>query len=188
MVRERVERRLGGGDHLDPEALEQRAGAEGGGGERLADPVEVEVGGLGFEGDVEPERFGEYPIELQPRRRAAEQMVMRRRGPPRLTRFGDWRPVIEGDPQRFERNALAVEHPQDIMVGAEQQVSRVRERRVGRESCGIGMAVRADDRQASDAVVKAPSDRADIRVGRQQAIGMEYERLYHGNNPAGIAA
>ena len=40
---QRVERAFGRGDHLDIEALEQRARAEGIGGQRSGDRVEIEI-------------------------------------------------------------------------------------------------------------------------------------------------
>ena len=47
------------------------------------------------------------------------------------------------------------------------------------EPGGIGVAVRADDRQRPDTFVKASSDRARRRVCGKQAIGVERKWLRH---------
>ncbi len=73
---EAVERALGRGENLDAEAMEQGARAKGVGSQRLGDGVVIEVSRLAFEPDGDTEDLGENPIEPQPARRAAEQLVI----------------------------------------------------------------------------------------------------------------
>src|SRR3546814_21024316 len=63
------------------------------------------------------------------------------------------------DTQRIERNALRIEHPEYIMIGMEQQLRRIADGRVAREPAGIGMPVRADDRQARHLFIAPARDR-----------------------------
>ena len=63
--------------------------------------------------------------------------------------------------------------------GREQQLGRIGPRRVGREPGGVGVAMRADDRQRRDRFIKAAGDPASRGVGRQEPVRMEAERLRH---------
>src|SRR3546814_8491292 len=62
------------------------------------------------------------------------------------------------DTQRIERYALRIEHPEYIMIGMEQQLRRIAEGRVAREPAGVGMPVRADDRQARHLFIEPARD------------------------------
>ncbi len=91
VVAEIVVRALGGREQLDVEAVEQGARAEGVASPELrVDPVVIEVGGRRLERDVDAEHLGEDMVEPEPRRRAAEQVIMRREQPPGLARIGRW--------------------------------------------------------------------------------------------------
>src|SRR3546814_1832872 len=57
--------------------------------------------------------------------------------------------------QLLQRNALAVEHAEDVMIGDDQQACRIAEGGVVGEPGGIGMAVRRDDRQMLDQIGRA---------------------------------
>jgi hypothetical protein len=61
------------------------------------------------------------------------------------------------------------------MVGHQQQFGRVAEAFVCGEPGRIAMAVRADDRQVLDPGIELARDRAQRGIGRQQAVGMEFE-------------
>ena len=172
---ERVERRFGGGDHLDAEPFEQRARAEFGGGEARRDVVVIMVGGAGIELDIQPEGLGEDPVEPHPRGRAPEQMIVPGQDAPGLARIdrrcGSARHRCQ--PKRFQRNSLAVEHAEHVMVRLQQQRGRILERRIAGEPGRIGMAMRADDRQITDRVIKPPRDRADMGVDREKPVGVK---------------
>jgi hypothetical protein len=53
------------------------------------------------------------------------------------------------------------------MVGMEQQLRRIAERRIARKPAGIGMTMWADDRQVRGFLVKPPRDVALPRIGRE---------------------
>ena len=126
---ERIERAFGGGDELDLETLEERARAEGVGLQRGVDRVVIEVGGGRLEPHVEPEHFGEHPVEPHPRRRAAEQVIVLGEDPPDRAAVLLGRAAVAGrDAERVERHALAVEHAEHIMVRHDQQLRRDRGR------------------------------------------------------------
>src|SRR3546814_17019732 len=85
-------------------------------------------------------------------------------------RISDWSSdVCSSD--LLQRNALAVEHAEDVMIGDDQQACRIAEGGVVGEPGGIGMAVRRDDRQMLDLRIQPPRDRPRGRVGREQAVG-----------------
>src|SRR3546814_5368391 len=85
---ERIERAFGRRDHLDPEAVEKRARTEGVGRQRLGDAVVIKVRRLGRELHVESERLGEHPVHPNPRRSAAQEMIILREYPPAFSRVG----------------------------------------------------------------------------------------------------
>ena len=87
VMRERIERRFGGRQHLDVEPLEQRARPE----LRLARDSALmrskhAVGRFRRQSLVDAEHRRERVVEPEPRRRAAEQVVMRGESPPDLAR------------------------------------------------------------------------------------------------------
>ena len=82
----------------------------------------------------------------------------------------------DATPSVVQIDALAVQHPVQVVVRRQQQLGGVGERRVAGEPLRIGVAVRADDRQIADlahtgaAQSRAPSGppetidlRADVR-------------------------
>src|SRR3546814_14418593 len=79
--------------------------------------------------------------------------------------------------QLLQRNALAVEHAEDVMIGDDQQACRIAEGGVVGEPGGLGMAVRRDDRQMLDLRIPPPHDRPRGRVGREQAVWVERKEL-----------
>ena len=78
--------------------------------------------------------------------------------------------VGSAEPATFERHALRVEHPHDVVVGGDEEAAR----RV--EPCGgigeephVDVPVRAHDRQVGDAAVQVDADLGalDVAVGPQ---------------------
>jgi hypothetical protein len=176
---ERIVRALGGGEEFDSEPVEQRTRAERVGREPLGDAVEIQVARRRIERDVEPEHLGEDVIEPRLRRRAAEQVVVTGERAPGLARVGIGCAVTRRHTEAIERDALAVEHAEQIMVGRQQQAGRVAPARVGREPARIGMAVRRNDRQRRDLRIERACDRALVGIAREQPVGRETKRAGH---------
>src|SRR5208282_4628644 len=84
--------------------------------------------------------------------------------------------VAPCDAKAFEGDALAVKHSEDVVVRYDKQRGGVGERRVVGEPRGIGMPVRAHDRQVANLFVKPPRNRPDRRIRRKQPIGVEPKR------------
>ena len=176
MVFQRVERPFRGGDDLDPEPVEQRAGAERGGGELFVDGVEIVIRSGAIEHDVDAESLREHPVEPEPRRRAAKQMIVFRQDAPRRARIEIAHAIHRRHAQRLEPHALRIEHTKQVVIGHKQQLGRVLERRIGRPPARIGVPVRTYDRQAGDLGVKRAGDVSRGRIGRKQPIRMQGQR------------
>ena len=74
------------------------------------------------------------------------------------------------EPGSFERHALRVEHPHDVVVGADEEpAGRVEPCRGVGEEAHVDVPVRADDRQLGDVVVEleAEAGRFDVAIGSQ---------------------
>ena len=155
-----VERAVGRGDHLDAEALEQRARPEA----RL---------GRGSCGDVrrrsrrrcrptagslDAEDVLEGMVEPQARRRAAEAGGSSRRTGARSARgsVSTGPPSTRGTPRSASAHALGMQHAEDVVVGDDEELRRIGEGRVLGEPARVGVAVGADDRQRRDGRVEAP--------------------------------
>ena len=171
-----VERALGGGDRLDAEALEQRAGPELRPGEAVGDVVVDGVGGRRPTGaSSRPKTFSKVwssHIRLtacrgagdSSRRSAARSCARRSRSAPPSTR---------GHAEIGQRHALRAEHAEDVVVGGDEQLGGVGKGRVLGEPARVGVAVRAEDRQAGDLGVERAGDAARRGVGGKQAVGIK---------------
>jgi hypothetical protein len=73
----------------------------------------------------------------------------------------------------LERDTLAVKHAVDVVVGNDEQASRVRKGLIFGEPTGISVAVRADERQVAYAAIKPPGDGASVRVSWEKPIIVE---------------
>ena len=170
-----VGRPVGGGDHLELEALEQRPRQEVRPREARRDAVIIFVGGKRRQRLGEPEQVRERRVEPQPRRRAAEQMVVFGKAPP------DGAPIAFGQPailarhaQRAQIHPLAHQHARHIMVGHDQQLRRVGKWRVFGIPARLGVPVRADQRQVADALEQIARDVAGRGVGGKQAVVVQH--------------
>ena len=180
VMAEFAQRRIGGGDDLDAESVEQRARAERIIGETLGDLVIGLVCGRAVEPDAHTEHVAERVIEPQPRRSSPEQVHVAGEGPPCVARSGHVaNSVGRPDAERLERHALAVEHPHEVVVGRDEQVGRIGEGFVVGEPSWIGVAVRAQQGKVGDLVVQLASDVALDRVGGEEPVGMEREWRAH---------
>ncbi len=166
VVEQRIERRFGRRDDLDVEALEQRARAEGRLRQARVDAVEVTVRRFRGQPLVDAEHRVERMVEPDARRRAAEEMVARGEGVPYLARVAVGRRAIAArNAEFFERHALAVQHPENVVIRRDEQRGRVGERRVVGKPLRIGVAVRAHDRQGRNRRVEAAREVPRRRIG-----------------------
>src|SRR3546814_17876005 len=86
--------------------------------------------------------------------------------------------------QLLQRNALAVEHAEDVMIGDDQQACRIAEGGVVGEPGGIGMAVRGDDRQMLDLRIQTQRERASGERERGGQGKKGYVRVHNGGGRA----
>ncbi len=79
--------------------------------------------------------------------------------------------IAPRDAQRFQGNALGVEHAEDVMVGDDEQIGGRAEGCVfiGQQR-GIDVAVRRDDGQACDALVELARHPALRGVGIEEPV------------------
>jgi hypothetical protein len=167
-----VQRRLGGGQHLDVEPFEQRPGPERRLGEASGDRVVHLVGGVRAQRRLDAEHGGEGPLQPQPRRRAAEQVPVLREQPPDGPRvLLDRRAVAGRYAQPLRRDALAQQHPGDVVVGHDDQVGGVAERLVAGQDLRVDVAVRRDQRQVTDQREQLPGEVALPGLGGEQKVG-----------------
>jgi hypothetical protein len=166
---ERVERRIGGRQHLDVEALEERAGQKLRRAQLFGDGVEVEVGGLLREPRFHPEELLEGKIQPQARRGAAKEIIMAGEDAPDLARILQ---LGVANLQIFQRDSLAIEHPVDVVIGLDEELCRVGERLVFRKPGRLRMPVRADDGQVSNVCVQRFGNLAHCGFGGKQTVFM----------------
>ncbi len=163
-----VEGTVGGGDNLDAEALEQSARAEGRFGQSRGDGVVNLIGGLGGQALIDAEHFREGVVEPYAARGGAEEMVVLGETAPDLARIALHRPAVDArDAERLQRDALGMEHPEDVVVGDDEELGGIGEGLVLGEPARIGVAVRADDRQRCDRAMKGPCQSARGRIQRK---------------------
>ena len=108
-----------------------------------------------------PKTVAKRLLQPQPRRRAAEQVPVLgeacARSSGRRSRPGRRRGV--GTPSCGRRDALAEQHPGQVVVGHDDQPGRVRERRVVGQDARVDVAVRGDQRQVPGVRVELAGDR-----------------------------
>jgi hypothetical protein len=169
-----VERALGRRDHLDPEPLEQRAGPEFLARETIGDPVVYAVRRLRRQSLVDPEDLLEGMVEPEARRGPSEQVKMRREAPPDGAGVLLDRPAVGArHAQLLERDALRMEHPEDVVVGGHEEARGVGESRVLGIPARIGMAVGADDGKAAHRAVERAGYAAGAVLDREQTVLVE---------------
>ena len=93
--------------------------------------------------------------------------------------------VTARDAEILQRDALAVEHAEDVMVRHHEQPRRIGERLVLGVPARIGVAVRGDDRQGLDVVVEAPRHGAGGRIGRKKPVLVNQHGVSRSTKPAG---
>src|SRR3954453_3110586 len=180
VIFERVDRAFGGRKHFDAEPVEKRARPKRGLLERSGNAIIIESSSLARQANIEPKDFAEDPVEPHAGRRALEQVVVLGEEAPDRSRIAFRGPTVDAwDSEQLEPNALAVEHAEEIMVGDEQQLGGIRKTLIQREPCGISVAVRTEDRQRPNVLIKLAGDLPGRNVGREQPVGMKDARAAH---------
>ena len=166
-----VERALGGGDHLDVEALEKGARAESVLGQAVRDPVVMRIGVGGGERFIDAEQGLQHIVEPQTRRRATEQVIVLGKAPPDGAALGFDRCSVKArHPKVLETDALAEQHAVDVMIGNDEQPGRIGKGLVERIPAWIRMAVGTDDGQAGNPLIQAHAQSTGRPV-RQETAG-----------------
>ena len=170
---ERVGRVVGGAQRLDAKPLEQRARPEGRRCELGAELVVDCHGGVAAQPFGDTEHVTQLVSQPDAGRRAPEQVdVVRERLPGLPVVHVDGASVGSGHAEHLQRDTLGVQHPEDVVVGDDEQLGRRAERRVGvGEQPRIHMPVRAHDRQVRDPVVEIPGNASLRRVGGEEPVG-----------------
>src|SRR5215471_12466329 len=151
VLRQEIERGLGGCQDLDVESLEQSARPELRFRETVVDGVEDAVCRFGGQSLADAEDLLERVVEPDSRRSAAEQVIVCSEASPDLARI--WlhsATITPRDRQVLQPQSLTVEHAEDVMIRRDEQSGRIAERLVVCEPLRVGMAMGADDGQVLD--------------------------------------
>ena len=177
VVLERVARGVGRAEHLDVEALVQRAGEEL---RRRQARFQAIVDG--HRGSA-VQRLGDaedpFELVLQPTTRgcSAIQVEMIGEQLPDLAWVGlDRCTVARRDAQALERDALRVEHARDVVIGDHQQRRGIGERLVAGEQFRLDVPVRAHQRQRLHASVEVDGDLSSRGFRVEVPVRMEHGR------------
>ena len=170
MFRERIEGRVGGGEHFYVETLVERARQKFRCLQLGCDRIVVKVGGFFRELLIEAEEFLKLVVEPDTRGRAAKEIVVAGEDAPHFARVFD---LGLADLQIVQRNALAVEHAVDVMVGLHEQLCRIGKGLVVREPTGLRVPVRTDDGQGANLCVESACDGSSGRIGGKKSVFVE---------------
>jgi hypothetical protein len=133
---------------------------------------------------LEAEDIREHLVEPQRGWRTAEQVVVAGEQAPRRPRIRAAVPSVNArNAERFQRDALAVEHAVEIVIRDEQQARGVLPRRVGGKPGRVGVAVRTQDGQIACAGEDPASDFAQPGVRREEPVRVQCQSLRHSTNP-----
>lgn len=80
------------------------------------------------------------------------------------------------DAEIVHRDALAVKHAEDVVIGLDEERGGIGERRIFCEPRSLAVSVRADERQFCDVRVKGAGNFPSDRVGREQAVFVDEHR------------
>ena len=135
-----VARVVGGGQHRDPEPLEQGARPEGGLGEAGRQLVVDRVRRVGGRTALDAEDLHQLVLEPVPDGRAAEHVPVGAHPPPDVPRLRLGRGRLR-DTERVERDARRVQQARHVVVGRHQQRRRVRERLIREQQARVHVSV-----------------------------------------------
>src|SRR5262249_12582861 len=159
-MNQRVVGGVGRRQDLDVETLEYPARAEFRLRQTIGDPVVDSLRRFAAELLVYAEDVAQLVRQPHARRRAAKQMEVFGEGLPDFAVVGLHRAAVNARyAERFHRDALRVEHPENVVVGNEQQISGRAEWIIrGGEHPRINMAMRADQRLVGDLAIETQRD------------------------------
>jgi hypothetical protein len=115
----------------------------------------------------------ERVIEPDACRRSAKQPVIAANVRQILRASCSTAPPSRRDREVFELDALAIEHPENVMVRRDEERGRVGEGLVVGVPLRIGVTMRADDGQILDRRIECATQVPLHRVGGEQAIGVQ---------------
>jgi len=170
--------RVGGGDQLDVEPIQQRSRPEAGLRDPRHDLVVQLVGGLRGRVHRQPEHLRELVLQPVAARRAEEEVPVGAELAPDLPRLGGVPAVAAGESELVGGDALGDQHPGHVVVRHDQQLGRVAERRVGGEQPDVDVTVQAQQRQVLRRGVDPAGD-VPRGAGRQGAVRMGLQSLRH---------
>ena len=167
---QRIARRVRGREYLDLEALEERARPEFRRCESFRDLVVDPGRRRCIESRANAEDDCQLIVEPRRCRGAPKQVVVRCEQLPddaRVSlRFGD----LSRDTEILHRDATRVEHPQDVVIGLDDEGRRFRKRRVVGQGFGVNVTVRTDDGQASSLLIEDARHAPDRRIGIEEPV------------------
>jgi hypothetical protein len=167
------------GDDFDVEAVEQCARTERGIGHASGDPVIDGVGRLGARDQIDPEYLDELVFQPVARRRTAEEFPVLAEPAPDLSRVClNWTPIEPRHPDLSRLDALGGQHPEDVVIGNDQQLRRVGELYVIGERLRFHVAVHADKRQVFGCAVDFPGEAPLFCWKRESTVRVEVERRH----------
>jgi hypothetical protein len=131
---------VGGGQHLDAEAVVQRPRPVVVLGQPVRDLVVDGVGRLGGRTEGDLEDLGQLRLQPVADRRAPEGVPMPAEQPPHLAPLG-FGERAAAHPEGVQRDPAGVQQPGDVVVRGHQQARRVGERLVVDQQSGVDMAM-----------------------------------------------
>src|ERR1019366_2289427 len=93
---------------------------------------------------------------------------------PSLTRVGALLPIHLRNPQRLQRHALRVQHPENVVVRLDEQRSRIGKRLILGEPARISMTVWRNDRQVANSLIQLHSHGARGGFSRKKSICIQH--------------
>ena len=139
--------------------IEEGAGPELRTGQGLRNPVVERIRIGRVEPVVDAEEEIEDMFEPHPGRRSPEQVVVLcEQTPDRAGVAFDGSSVDPGDPQLLERDTLAVEHPEQVVIRDQKQRRRIGKGDIVGIPPGVGVPVGADDGKPLDLAIQAAGD------------------------------
>ena len=176
---------IGRTERLDAEPLEECSGPELWAAQLGRQLVEYRSRVSGCERLVDPKHVAQLVCQPEARRRPTKEKQVVREQLPGTTvvvfgRGDGSTPLPEQNPERLERNSLRMEHPQNVVVGDDEQLRRRPESgvRVGQEP-GVHVRMRAYDREAGDTLVDLQGDPSLGRIRVEVAVRRRGEVELH---------
>ena len=168
--------RVGRGDDLDVETVEQGAWAELRIGHTSSDLVVDGIGRLGAWDQIDPEYLNELMFQPVARRRAPKEFPVLAERMPDLPRVGLGRtPIGPRHPELSRFDALRCQHPEHIVIGNDQQLRRVGERGIVGEHLRFHVPVHTDQRQILGLAIDLPGNAALLCRKWQSPVRIERE-------------